>query len=107
MLENFPLDQTRPYPGRLALVLIAALVSRWQKLDLEKDILIASVRAFVQLIAIGYALTLIFSHRQPAGHPRPAGRDDYHRRLYSRQARRGRAQFRPRSPAVDRLRRGR
>lgn len=65
MLENFPLDQIARILAALALVLIAALVSRQQKLDLEKDILIAAVRAFVQLIAIGYALTLIFSIDSP------------------------------------------
>lgn len=65
MLENFPLDQIARILAALALVLIAALVSRQQKLDLEKDILVAAVRAFVQLIAIGYALTLIFSIDSP------------------------------------------
>ncbi len=50
----------------LALVLVAALVSRWQTLDLEKHILIAAARAFVQLSAIGYALTFIFAANNPA-----------------------------------------
>ncbi len=49
-----------------ALVLFAALISHWQTLDLEKQILVASVRAFVQLIAIGYALTFIFDADNPA-----------------------------------------
>ncbi|NLE50544.1 MAG: iron export ABC transporter permease subunit FetB [Chloroflexi bacterium] len=44
----------------LGLVLIAALISRWQRADLEKDLGIAAVRSFVQLIAIGYILELIF-----------------------------------------------
>ena len=65
MLASIPLDQLSRILAALALVLIAALISRWQKLDLEKDILIASVRAFVQLIAIGYALTLIFTLDSP------------------------------------------
>lgn len=43
-----------------AFVLVAALVSRWQKADLEKDLLIATVRSFIQLILIGYALDLVF-----------------------------------------------
>ena len=54
MLENIPLDQLSRILAALALVFLAAIISRWQKLDLEKDILMASVRAFVQLIAIGY-----------------------------------------------------
>ena len=60
MLDNLPLDQLSRILAALALVILAALISRWQRLDLEKDILTAAVRAFVQLIAIGYALTLIF-----------------------------------------------
>ncbi len=49
----------------LALVLGAALISRWQRLDLEKQMLVAVLRAFVQLIAIGYALDLIFASDNP------------------------------------------
>lgn len=46
-------------------VLIAAVVSRWQHADLEKDLLIATVRSFVQLILIGYALELVFKQESP------------------------------------------
>ena len=46
-------------------VLIAAGVSRWQNADLERDLLIATVRSFVQLILIGYALELIFDLDNP------------------------------------------
>ncbi len=49
----------------LLLVLGAAWISRWQTLDLEKDLLVASVRAFVQLVAIGYALEFIFTINTP------------------------------------------
>ena len=65
MLANFPLDQASRILAAFALVLIAALVSRWQEVDLEKDILTASVRAFVQLVAIGYALTFVFAIDSP------------------------------------------
>ncbi len=51
--------------GSLVLVGLAVGVSRWQKVDLEKDMLVAVGRAFVQLLAIGYALDLIFSSRGP------------------------------------------
>jgi UDP-glucose/iron transport system permease protein len=44
----------------LALVALAAAISYWQKADLERDIGIATVRSFVQLTAIGYAIKLIF-----------------------------------------------
>lgn len=64
-MENIPLDQLSRILLALALVGVAAVISRWQRLDLEKDILVASVRAFVQLVAIGYALTLIFAIDSP------------------------------------------
>ena len=51
--------------GSLVLVALAMGISRWQKIGLEKDMLVAVVRAFVQLIAIGYALNLIFAAENP------------------------------------------
>jgi putative ABC transport system permease protein len=44
----------------LALVALAAAISFWQRADLERDIGIATIRSFVQLTAIGYAIKLIF-----------------------------------------------
>ena len=44
----------------LALVALAAAVSFWRKADLERDIGVATLRSFVQLTAIGYAIKLIF-----------------------------------------------
>ena len=44
----------------LILVVIVIGLSIWQKLHLEKDIVVGSVRAFLQLIAIGYILEFIF-----------------------------------------------
>lgn len=38
----------------LILVLISLVFSYWQKLGLEKDILISMARAVVQLIIVGY-----------------------------------------------------
>lgn len=49
----------------LALIGLAAIISRWQRADLERDLAVASVRAFVQLIAIGYVLDLIFAQDNP------------------------------------------
>ena len=45
----------------LALVVLAALISRWQSLDLEKQMLTAVGRAFIQLTLIGYALNVLFA----------------------------------------------
>ncbi len=49
----------------MAFVLVAALISRWQSSDLEKDLAIATLRSFVQLIAIGYVLELVFEMDVP------------------------------------------
>ncbi len=46
----------------LGLVLIAVLVSRRQRLDLEKDLLWGGLRGAIQLLAVGYGLTLLFRH---------------------------------------------
>ncbi|MGE5676406.1 MAG: ABC transporter permease [Mycobacterium leprae] len=44
----------------LAFVLVVTLVSMWQKLDLEKELVIGTIRAAVQLLAIGYVLQWVF-----------------------------------------------
>lgn len=49
----------------IAFILIAAAVSRWQESDLEKDLVIATFRSFIQLIAIGFLLELIFEGNNP------------------------------------------
>lgn len=64
---DFFADLTELTRVLLALVFVgvAALISRWQQADLEKDLLWATVRSFVQLIAIGYVLELIFNQDNP------------------------------------------
>jgi putative ABC transport system permease protein len=44
----------------LALVAVSVLVSRIRRLDLEKDVLVATARSFVQLLAVGYILDYVF-----------------------------------------------
>lgn len=46
-------------------MLVAIGVSRWQESDLEKELLVATIRSFVQLIAIGYVLELVFDVDNP------------------------------------------
>jgi UDP-glucose/iron transport system permease protein len=50
----------------LALVAVAAVVSIWQRADLERDIAIATVRSFIQLTAIGYVIKVIFEQNNLA-----------------------------------------
>jgi putative ABC transport system permease protein len=49
----------------LVLVALALLLSWRQRLDLERDLLIASLRAFVQLTAIGFVIALILDADRP------------------------------------------
>ena len=49
----------------IAFVFIAAAISRWQHSDLEKDLAVAALRSFIQLIAIGYVLELVFEMDVP------------------------------------------
>jgi putative ABC transport system permease protein len=44
----------------LLLVAVAVTVSRWRGVGLESDMLVATVRSFVQLLAVGYALEFVF-----------------------------------------------
>jgi putative ABC transport system permease protein len=50
--------------GSLALVALAIAVSLWRRVPLEREIAWAVLRSFVQLIALGYVIKLIFD----AGH---------------------------------------
>ncbi len=50
----------------LALVGVAIAISAWQHADLERDIGVAVIRAFIQLTAIGYVITLIFDENNLA-----------------------------------------
>jgi putative ABC transport system permease protein len=50
----------------LALAAVALGVSAWQRLQVEGDIGVAAVRAFVQLTAIGYVIKLIFDSQRLA-----------------------------------------
>ncbi|MDP9074679.1 MAG: iron export ABC transporter permease subunit FetB [Actinomycetota bacterium] len=44
----------------LVLVAVAVGLSRWQRVGLEGDMTVATVRSFVQLVAVGYILDFIF-----------------------------------------------
>jgi putative ABC transport system permease protein len=48
----------------LTFVILAMFLSIWQKLGVEKDMWIATVRSAVQLFLIGYVLQFVFASRQ-------------------------------------------
>lgn len=45
----------------LGLILIVVGLSRWQQLKLEGDLVVATIRTFLQLLAVGYILKYIFA----------------------------------------------
>ncbi|NIK79617.1 putative ABC transport system permease protein [Paenibacillus castaneae] len=49
----------------LLFVMITMLVSVWQKLGLERDIAVGTVRSAVQLLLVGYVLQFIFNTSNP------------------------------------------
>ncbi|NGQ95103.1 iron export ABC transporter permease subunit FetB [Brevibacillus sp. SYP-B805] len=50
----------------LVFVLIAVLLSLWQRIGLEREIVISTARTAVQLFAIGYVLQFVFHTDHPA-----------------------------------------
>ncbi|MCP4567447.1 MAG: iron export ABC transporter permease subunit FetB [FCB group bacterium] len=44
----------------LILMALAIVLARWQKIGVGKDLIVGTIRSFVQLVAIGYALEFIF-----------------------------------------------
>jgi putative ABC transport system permease protein len=44
----------------MLLVAVALGVSRWRRVGMESDLTVATVRSFVQLLAVGYALDFVF-----------------------------------------------
>lgn len=48
-----------------SLVLVAILFSNFQKLKLEKEIIISVIRAVLQLVLVGYLLNYIFGFKNP------------------------------------------
>lgn len=55
--------------GRLVwavgLMAIAVGLSMWQRLGLERDLALATLRTIVQLLAVGYVLAIVFALRDP------------------------------------------
>ncbi|SEB54210.1 iron export ABC transporter permease subunit FetB [Paenibacillus sp. GP183] len=49
----------------LVFIMITMLVSLWQKLGLERDIAVGTVRSALQLLLVGYVLQFIFNSSHP------------------------------------------
>ena len=49
------------------LVLVAVAIASWQRLGISREIVVAAVRALVQLVAIGAVLAWLFAHAGGAG----------------------------------------
>ncbi len=59
---EIPLPRLALTAGLIALALV---LSRWKRLDLERDLLWGALRGAVQLIAIGHVLLLLFENDRP------------------------------------------
>jgi len=44
----------------VSLMVLAIALARWQRIGTEKELAVGTVRSFVQLVAVGYALEIIF-----------------------------------------------
>jgi len=42
------------------LIIISVGLSRWKELNLERDLIVASIRTFLQLIGVGFILKYVF-----------------------------------------------
>ena len=49
----------------LLLIAVTVAISVWRKLGLERDVLVATARALVQLLGVGYVLAVIIDPDQP------------------------------------------
>jgi len=62
---NVPSGNVPQWSGVAASVVLVALtagIAAWGKLGIARDVLIAALRAFVQLVAVGAALSFLFLH---------------------------------------------
>ena len=48
----------------LLLIAVTLAISVWRRLGLEKDVVVATVRALAQLLAVGYVLTVVIDPDQ-------------------------------------------
>lgn len=49
----------------LLLIAVTLAISVWRRLGLEKEVVVATVRALAQLLAVGYVLTVVIDPDQP------------------------------------------
>lgn len=49
----------------VAFVVFALLLSMWMKLGVQRDMVVAAIRATVQLLIVGYVLNVVFKLRDP------------------------------------------
>jgi putative ABC transport system permease protein len=61
LIELDPLDLVYA----LGIIAMAIALARWQKLDLEFQLLLATGRSLLQLMVVGYFLTIIFALKNP------------------------------------------
>jgi putative ABC transport system permease protein len=57
--------QPTDFIGAVGMMVIATALSAWQRLKLERDLMIATARTTLQLIVVGYLLWFVFDLKHP------------------------------------------
>ena len=57
--------QPTDFVGAVGMMAIAVALSAWQRLNLERDLMVATARTTIQLIVVGYLLWFVFDLKHP------------------------------------------
>jgi putative ABC transport system permease protein len=57
--------QPTDFIGAVGMMAIAVALSAWQRLNLERDLMIATARTTIQLVVVGYLLWFVFDLKHP------------------------------------------
>ncbi|WP_404784131.1 ABC transporter permease [Altericista sp. CCNU0014] len=63
-IDLIPL-QPADFLGAVGMMAIAVALSRWQRLGLERELMVATARTTVQLVVVGYLLWFVFDWKNP------------------------------------------
>ncbi len=57
--------QPTDFVGAVGMMAIAVALSAWQRLNLERDLMVATARTTIQLVVVGYILWFVFDLKHP------------------------------------------
>jgi putative ABC transport system permease protein len=64
-MSNLIQLQPTDFIGAVGLMAIAVALSAWQRLGLERDLMVATARTTLQLLVVGYLLWFVFDLKEP------------------------------------------